>query len=127
MKNSILVLILFHAISCKEDEPVVSKSHVKYEVLASSGLWVGEYIVGSGEKLCTCDESSPLKPSGWIYEFDVTTKPFVLHIDASTDCICRGDVGAPDITTNIYVNNVLVESNSHVWAPGVVSSDYIIE
>jgi hypothetical protein len=125
MKNIIVCLALLSIWSCQEDVRP-TKTKVKYEVLVTSGNWVGEYLVETGAKVCTCDEPQALKPSGWILEFDVTTKPFVLHLDASTDCICRGDAGAPDVTTNIYVDNKLVATNKSNWAPGVASADFTI-
>jgi hypothetical protein len=98
---------------------------VKYEVLSASDKWYGEYINESGVKICNC--SQPLESSGWTYSFTVPEKPFTLHLDATIECSCAGLAGAPDITTNIYVDGNLVASNTSNWAPGVASADFEVE
>lgn len=109
-------LIIFTQLSCTEDEKVTYD--IKYEVLTASGEWFGEYIIETGEKLCNCDH--PLLPSGWTYSFQVTKTPFVAHIDATSTCWCH------DVTTNIYVNNKLVVTNTSNWGLGLSSADYNI-
>ena len=126
MKKLILCLPLFLSLfACDEkDEP--TGTEVKYEVVvATSGNWFGEYIDEHGVKVCNC--SQPLLPSGWTYSFRVNKKPFTLHLDASTDDPLFGQPGAPDVTTNIYINNQLVATNTSNWAPGVASADYVLE
>ena len=68
----------------------------------------------------------PLPASGWTYSFEVTDKPFTLHIDATCDS-GSGIPGSPDVTTNIYVDNELVASNTSNWAPGVASADFVVK
>ena len=124
MKYAILFLLLV-TISCNDESPDAQPPvTVKYEVITSEGLWFGEYIVQSGEKDCIC--SPPLGENGWTYSFEVNEIPFTLHIDATTE-INFGSPGAPDVTTNIYVNDILVATNTSNWAPGVASADYVIE
>lgn len=126
MKKLILLSLICILFGCSEESnkpnPV---NHVKYEVITSTGKWFGEYIVKSGQKICTCDETEQLKPTGWTYLFDVTTTPFTLHIDATTETNF-GNPGTPDVTVNIYVNEILVETNTNNWAPGVTSADFVI-
>ncbi len=127
MKNftAFLLVLLLTATACQEEE-VANRpiTKVVYEVLTTSGDWFGEYTIETGEKVCICE--SPLAPSGWRYAFEVTSQPIELHIDASSEC-CHGQTNAPDVTTNIYVNDTLVASNTSNWAPGVASADYRIE
>jgi hypothetical protein len=126
----IALLTSFLVMSCKDDsldEVKVRKSEnieVRYEVVTASAGWFGEYVVESGEKICHC--SAPLLPSGWTYSFNVEEKPFNLHIDATVDGI-TGEAGTPDITTNIYVNDQLVASNTSNWTRGVASADYEVK
>ena len=77
----------------------------------------------TGEKVCFCQP--PLPASGWTYSFEVTEKPFMLHIDATAEDQFPGP-DAPDVTTSIYVDNVPVVSNTSNWAPGVASADYVV-
>lgn len=122
---SLGLLILCTVTACQEDqEASLSSDKVTYEVITTSGNWYGEYITESGEKDCIC--SQPLASSGWTYTFQTTSKPFELHIDATTEC-CADQADAPDVTTNIYVNDVLVASNTSNWAKGVASADFILE
>ena len=126
MKKVLLCILLTAVIiSCDEDANEEKPSvQVKYEVITTSDGWFGEYIIETGEKLCTCPYT--ILPSGWTYSFKATDIPFILHIDATTEKNF-GEVGAPDVTTNIYVNNKLVATNTSNWAPGVTSADYVIE
>jgi hypothetical protein len=126
MKRFIVLLPLFILLfSCGEkDEP--AGTEVKYEVITSSGKWFGEYIDKTGVKICTCNQAQLLEASGWTLVFRVTEKPFTLHVDATTDSPLFGEAGAPDVTTNIYVNNELVATNTSNWAPGVASADVVI-
>jgi hypothetical protein len=112
--------------ACQNDAEPAGISQVKYEVITTSGKWSGEYIIDTGEKVCACTQAE-LKSSGWTLEFDVTNKPFELHIDATTERLGSGDPTTPDVTTNIYVNNKLVATNTSNWAPGVASADYTIQ
>jgi hypothetical protein len=118
----ILALLAF-ACACGSNE-VSDPVQIKYEVLTTSGNWYGEYIAENGERVCFC--YPPWPDSGWTYSFNVTSKPFTLHIDASSE-IGPGVVGAPDVTTNIYVDNKLVAGNTSNWAPGVASADYEVK
>jgi len=125
MKKIFLFLLTTVLFAC-EDEPVARTYQVKYEVITTSGKWFGEYIIETGEKLCTCNDTELLKPSGWTLSFEVrTAKPFELHIDGTTENDF-GNPGAPDVTTNIYVNDELVATNTSNWSPGVASSDFVI-
>ena len=126
MKNGIFLFgVLLFLFACDDDTGEIALTQVKYEVLTSSGNWYGEYIIETGEKVCIC--GPPLKSNGWTYSFRVKDKPFTLHIDATSECICTGDPGAPDVTTNIYVDNKLVATNTSNWAPGVASADFVIK
>lgn len=126
MKKIWIVLCAFALFACEEETTLKTYS-VRYEVITTSGKWFGEYVVETGEKLCTCNDTEILKPSGWTHQFEVkTSKPFELHIDGTTETNF-GNPGAPDVTTNIYVNNKLVASNTSNWAPGVASVDYTIQ
>jgi hypothetical protein len=121
-RNAIIFLLLTLTFACSnEDNEMIE---VKYEVTTTSGKWFGEYIDETGEKICFC--SQPLPASGWTYTFKVANTPFTLHIDASSEC-CVGQVGSPDVTTNIYVNKKLVSTNTSNWAPGLASADFEIE
>jgi hypothetical protein len=126
----IALLTSLVATSCNDDnidDVKIKKSEkieVRYEVLTASTGWFGEYIVESGEKICHC--SAPLLPSGWTYSFNVEEKPFNLHIDATVDGV-TGESATPDITTNIYVNDELVASNTSNWAKGVASADFEVK
>lgn len=125
MKNTVLLLLaLICIVGCREEEnpPTVS---VKYEVITTSGPWFGEYIDGTGTKICTCN-SQLLLPNGWTLEFNVAMRPFVLHIDATAGTNV-GQNNMPDVTTNIYVDNKLVATNTSNWAQGVASADWVIE
>ena len=124
MKNGIFVLLMVAAFtSCtKESEEPEFSAIVKYEVLVAEGIWYGEYISEKDEKNCFC--YPPFPESGWTYTFEVTKKPFTLHIDASADK--NGLSDSPDVTTNIYVDDELVVSNTSNWAPGVASADFVI-
>lgn len=123
MKKLTPLLLMSLVLACKEEEP--RSFEITYEVVTTSGTWMGEYISESGEKLCFCNP--PLPASGWKHTFVITKVPFTLHIDGSTDCICRGQAGSPDVTTNIYVNEELVATNTSNWAPGVASADYVVQ
>ena len=125
MKNGIALsaLLLFAVFACEKDEP--APVDVKYEVLTESGDWHGEYINEKGEKTCFCE--IPLPSNGWTYTFTVKERPFTLDIDATTDSSISGQAGAPDVTTNIYVNDKLVATNTSNWAPGVASSDFVVK
>jgi hypothetical protein len=126
----IALLTLLVVTSCTDDntdDSTVRKSEnieVRYEVVTASTGWFGEYVVESGEKVCHC--SAPLLHSGWTYSFKVQEKPFNLHIDATVDGL-TGEPGTPDITTNIYVNDQLVASNTSNWTKGVASADYEVK
>jgi hypothetical protein len=127
MKKIVLFICSLAVCACQDDVDTIKTYQVKYEVITTSGKWFGEYIVETGEKLCTCNDTELLKPSGWKLEFQVkTNRPFDLHIDGTTDGDF-GNPGAPDVTTNIYVNNKLVATNTSNWAPGVASADYVIK
>ncbi len=125
MKPGIILLALFALMfACtKESSEVHTISLVKYEVLTTEGNWYGEYISETGEKICFC--TPPLPTSGWTYSFEVTDKPFTLHIDATAEKDSALP-DAPDVTTNIYVDNELVASNTSNWAPGVASADFVV-
>lgn len=124
MKNLlILIFIVSLLLSCNQEDENPS-TQVKYEVITTSDGWFGEYIIETGEKICTCPTT--ILPSGWTYSFRVTEVPFTLHIDATSEKNI-GEVGAPDVTTNIYVNDELVATNTSNWAPGVASADYVIK
>jgi len=120
---AILLLISFSFHSCDErDEPETFE--VTYEVLTSAGNWHGEYIDEKQEKICLC--GLPLPSSGWTYSFSVKHTPYTLHLDATTASSEAGEAGAPDVTTNIFVNGDLVATATSNWAPGVASADYVI-
>ena len=111
--------------SCKSPE-VSDPVEIKYEVLTEYGNWYGEYIDETGERICFC--KPPLPDSGWTYTFTVSSMPFDAHIDATYDCPGCGDTTSiPDVTTNIYADNILVAHNTSNWAPGVASSDYTVK
>lgn len=123
MKKSMLIFFLLsYAFACSEEEREFTE--VTYEVITTSGNWFGEYINEEGDKVCFC--TPPFPSTAWKYTFGVYDKPFTLHIDASSEC-CVGEVGSPDVTTNIYVNKKLVATNTSNWAPGLASADFIIE
>ena len=126
LKYFVLVIVLFSAFTgCSRDDPEASDPvRIKYEVIVRSGNWYGEYIDETGEKACFC--AQPLPGSGWTYSFEITEKPFILHIDATAE-YNPGTPDAPDVTTSIYVNNELVISNTSNWAPGVASADYVVK
>ena len=110
--------------SCTQETPVERVPvNIKYEVLTNEGNWYGEYISETGEKICIC--SLPLPVTGWTYAFTITEKPFVTHIDATSDAN-TGDY-MPDVTTNIYVNDKLVATSTSNWAPGIASADIRVE
>ena len=125
MKTGIMLLVMVAVLmSCaKESEELELSAIVKYEVLVAEGIWYGEYISETGEKICFC--YPPFPESGWTYTFEVTKKPFTLHIDASADK--NGLPDSPDVTTKIYIDDELVVSNTSNWAPGVASADFEIE
>ncbi|MBL7872877.1 MAG: hypothetical protein JNM78_14770 [Cyclobacteriaceae bacterium] len=118
-------LLILMLAACKDDAVEITSAGVTYEVLTTSGNWYGEYIDETGKKICFC--SQPLPVGGWTHSFAVSTKPFTLHIDGTTECVCMGQMGAPDVTTNIYVNKKLVATNTSNWAPGNASADFVIE
>jgi len=106
--------------ACKDESNKI-KAEVTYEVITASGRWFGEYINETGEKVCNC--KPPLLSGDWKYTFKVF-KPFVAHIDATTDSPLYNTSNAPDVTTNIYVNKELVATNTSRWTKGATSSDY---
>jgi hypothetical protein len=129
VKSAIILLGYLFAtaimVSCEDESEAKKQSYeVSYEVITASNGWFGEYIIETGEKVCHC--SAPLLPSGWTYSFSVDKKPFVLHIDATVDGY-TGQEDTPDITTNIYVNNELVATNTSNWIKGVASADFEIK
>lgn len=126
MKKIALFIYALAIWACQNDGENVITYQVKYEVVTSSGKWHGEYITEAGEKVCICT-ASQLEASGWTYQFSVTKLPFILHIDATTSEASFGTPDAPDVTTNIYVDNKLVSANTNNWAKGVASSDYTIQ
>ncbi len=128
MKKHVFLAVCLMAFGCKtatSDDPVKTYS-VKYEVITGDqGKWFGEYINEVNTKVCLCT-ADQLKSNGWVYQFSITKKPFVLHIDATTEKNF-GNPGAADVTSNIYVDGKLVASNTNKWAPGVTSADYTIQ
>lgn len=125
MKSGIMLLtITALVIACSKETPeITNPTLIEYKVTVTSGNWYGEYISETGEKICFC--KPPLPASGWTYSFEVSEKPFTLHIDATAE-VNLGKPEAPDVTTSIYVDNILVVSNTSNWAPGVASSDYVV-
>lgn len=126
MKKIALFICSLTILACQNDVEPAKTYQVKYEVITSSGKWHGEYVTETGIKVCLCT-AEQLGSTGWTYQFNVTKKPFTLHIDATTSESSFGTPSAPDVTTNIYVNNELVNTNTNNWAKGVTSVDYIIQ
>lgn len=128
MKKVISIFISAMAlsgISCTDNSDALATTHeVSYLVEAGSNNWYGEYISSTGEKICNC--KIPLLSSGWQYKFTVEA-PFTLHIDATVDSPLYGTSDAPDITTKIFVDGLLVASNTSRWTKGATSSDYEIQ
>lgn len=123
-KNWIFLLLLIVIAACQDEAPVGEPvKTVVYEVITTSGQWYGEYITETGEKQCVC--TPPLAPSGWRYSFEVSSAPFDLHLDATSEC-CSDTPDAPEVTTNIYIDGELVATNTSNWAPGVASADYTV-
>jgi hypothetical protein len=126
MKKIALFIYALAIGACQNDGEPVKTYQIKYEVLTSRGKWRGEYITEAGEKVCICT-ASQLESTGWTYRFNVTKRPFILHIDATTSEASFGTPEAPDVSTHIYVDNKLVSANTNNWAKGVTSSDYTIQ
>jgi hypothetical protein len=126
MKKIAIFICSLAILACQNESEPTKTYQVKYEVLTSSGKWHGEYITETEEKVCICT-AEQLASSGWTYQFNVTKKPFVLHIDATTSEASFGTPDAPDVITNIFVDNQLVSTNTNNWAKGVTSADYTIE
>lgn len=120
--TTLLCLLIFVTLeSCNQEEPEPKVFEVKYEVKSADSHWHGEYIIETGEKVCNCN--MPYLEANWTTTFRVK-KPFTLHIDASVNSTLPGTYSTPDITTNIYVNDSLVVSNTSNWIKGVASADY---
>lgn len=120
MKNAILLFLLIFilASSCSEDDN--APIEVTYEVITENGaFWTGEFVNENGERITTIsldgfftETEGHRMPSGWKYTFNPKVQPIELLIAASSECRqCLNnnpEAGRPSITSNIYINNKLV-------------------
>lgn len=120
MKKTILLLIsaLLLGFSCSEKEE--DQITVTYEVITEDGaFWSGEFVDESGERVLTfsldeyfSETEGHKMPSGWKYTFSPQIQPIELLIAAGTLCNTCHIEGSgairPSITSNIYINDRLV-------------------
>jgi hypothetical protein len=98
-----------------------AETALAYEVVTSSGKWVGEYFDQSGARVPT----NPMEqPSGWRYEFKTSQRPFQMFLNANSSQITSGTAASPDVTINFYVDGQLVRTETNNWAKGVTTIVY---
>jgi len=119
----------FLACTPSNDPPPRPIPLATYEVIISSGTWVGEYFNAKGERIVTNDANgAPIfMPNGWKMSFRPEKLPFELFVNANAATGLVGSPASPDVTVNLYVDGVLVASETNKYAKGVTTADYILQ
>jgi hypothetical protein len=126
-----LFLLVIFAIAC-EDETTETRNgekEVTYEVITSRDLWFGEWFNNKGER--EYSQKGDALPdyigsaSGWKYTYKATP-PFSMMCHATT-VLEPNTPNSPSVTVKLYLDGILVKTETDNWAKGVTTAVYKVQ